>query len=120
MTSTPLILEIQPGLVLVRVTLARIADEKLVTQLGAKLSEALVAKPGLLILDFSAVDYVSSIFIGVLSRLNVHLRQDGGKLVVFGLKPALRQLFRLTKLDHVFLVVATEAEAKEQVKFAAE
>lgn len=54
-----------------------------------------------LILDCSAVDYVFSMGLGAMIRLDRELRMKGGKLRLCALKPELRELFAITRIDRV-------------------
>ena len=54
-------------------------------------------------LDFSKTDYVDSSGLGVLVTLSKKIREQGGQLSLASLSDDLRTLFKLTKLDTLFI-----------------
>lgn len=67
------------------------------------------------VLDLSAVEFLDSTGLGAivstLKRLN-----GRGTLVLCGLKDSVRNVFRLTRMDRVFTILATDNEAVERVE----
>ena len=55
------------------------------------------------ILDFSKTDYIDSSGLGVLVTLSKKIREQGGQLSLASLSDDLRTLFKLTKLDTLFI-----------------
>lgn len=65
-----------------------------------------------LVLDFTPVKYLSSQAIGMIVSLNKKLSGDkAASLVLCGVGPQLMQLLKITRLDRVFKVVRTQADA---------
>lgn len=64
-----------------------------------------------LIIDFSDVQLLSSALLGVL--INLRNKADAAKaeVVLCGLRPELRKVFKITKADKLFAFYDTEAEA---------
>ncbi len=65
----------------------------------------------LVIVDFAASPYIDSSGLGALVSLGKHLRELGGDLRLAGLNDDLRTLFELTRLDALFPLFATRADA---------
>jgi anti-anti-sigma factor len=65
-----------------------------------------------LLLDFTKVKYLSSQAIGIIITLNKKATQHpGGGLTLCGVAPPLMNLLKITRLDRVLRVTATQAEA---------
>ena len=68
-------------------------------------------KPERLVLNFADVTYLDSSAIAVLVEAHKALRPIGGKLYLSDLKPRVRGIFEIARLDAIFGLPATEAEA---------
>ena len=55
------------------------------------------------IVDFSKTDYIDSSGLGVLVTLSKKIREQGGQRSLASLSDDLRTLFKLTKLDTLFI-----------------
>ena len=65
----------------------------------------------LVVVDFTDSGYIDSSGLGALVSLSRRLREAGGDLRLVGLNEDLRTLFELTRLDALFPLYATRAEA---------
>lgn len=65
----------------------------------------------LFVLDLTTVSFVDSTGLGALVGGLKRVSTKGGRLVVAGLQPGVSSLFKLTRMDKVFEVRATTAEA---------
>ena len=65
----------------------------------------------LVIVDFSASPYIDSSGLGALVSLGKRIRELGGDLRLAALNDDLRTLFELTRLDALFPLFATRADA---------
>ncbi len=65
------------------------------------------------VIDFSSTGYIDSSGLGVLVSLSKKIREQGGELRLSSLNEDLRTLFELTKLDTLFRITGTRAEALE-------
>ena len=77
-----------------------------------KLAEDL--RGGRLVLDFSKVQFISSQAVGVILTLNKKLTAraaPGETLVLCGVGPQLMQLLKITRLDRLLTIKATQKEA---------
>jgi len=63
------------------------------------------------IVDFTDASYIDSSGLGALVSLSRRLRDAGGDLRLVGLSDELRTLFELTRLDALFPLFATRADA---------
>ena len=64
-----------------------------------------------IVIDFSETGYIDSSGLGALVSLSKRLREAGGALRLAALNDDLRTLFELTRLDTLFRLYATCAEA---------
>jgi anti-sigma B factor antagonist len=96
----------------VRLVDRRLMDEPSVQELARELFRLVdVEKRGSLLLNFSAVDYLSSGVLGKLITLEKKLRAAGGKLTLTNLRPEIREVFAMTRLDQLFDIRDDEVEA---------
>ncbi len=63
------------------------------------------------VIDFTPTAYIDSSGLGALVSMSKRVRQAGGDLRLAGLNEDLRSLFELTKLDTLFAIFETPAEA---------
>ena len=84
---------------------AEIADE-----FKVRVQEALPETGGLLAVDLSKVDFMDSSGLGALVSLLKTVRPEG-EIVLFGIRPSVQEILRLTHLDAVFRREADEAGA---------
>jgi anti-sigma B factor antagonist len=66
-----------------------------------------------LVLDFTQVDFVDSSFLGLLIIVLKRANADGGDVRICCLRPQLVSIFTLMRLDKLFRVFETRAEAIE-------
>ena len=76
-----------------------------------KILDALEAGERRFLVDFTNTGYIDSSGLGVLVSLSKKIRDEGGELRLAGLNEDLRTLFELTKLDTLFAISDTAAEA---------
>jgi anti-sigma B factor antagonist len=65
----------------------------------------------IVVVDFSGAGYIDSSGLGALVSLSKRVREAGGDLRLSGLNEDLRTLFDLTRLDALFPLYATRADA---------
>lgn len=66
---------------------------------------------GVVVLDFTRLDYLNSGGIGLLVTLLVRAQRSGQDLRAFGLSDHYRQIFELTRLDEAIAIHDDEASA---------
>ena len=64
-----------------------------------------------LVIDFSRVDFLSSAMLDILGQLHRKLAARERTLRLCGLRPQIRELFKVTKLDTLFPIHADRREA---------
>ncbi|MCC7349370.1 MAG: STAS domain-containing protein [Phycisphaerales bacterium] len=62
----------------------------------------------LIVLDFEAVQYLSSQAIGIVLTLHKKLAAIGGKLILCGVGARLMELLRITRLDRLLTIKPTQ------------
>ncbi len=72
---------------------------------------ALLAGERKFVLDFSHAGYIDSSGLGALVTIAKQVREHAGDLRLAGLNDDLRSLFELTKLDTLFSIADTPAQA---------
>ena len=80
-------------------------------ELKQKVIEALEGGAKQFVIDFTRTGYIDSSGLGVLVSLSNKIREQGGDLRLAGLNEDLQTLFELTKLDTLFSIAKTPAEA---------
>lgn len=90
----------------------KILDEANINEIGLALSALVETKdrPKLL-LDFTQVDYLSSAALGMLINLHNRIKQQNGQLRLTAIKPQIMEVFIITKLNRLFRILGTRAEA---------
>ena len=68
-----------------------------------------------LVLDFSRVDYISSVGLRVLMLAAKQSREQGGTIVVAALQPVVREIFEISRFNLVFECFGTVREALAKV-----
>jgi anti-sigma B factor antagonist len=69
---------------------------------AGRLDEALAGIRGPTTLDVAALEYVSSLGLGVLLKTQKRLMTEGAGLRLRGLSPHLREVFRFSGFDRIF------------------
>ena len=68
-----------------------------------------------LVLDATDLSYISSAGLRTILRLVKHLDDRGGKLVLCGLSPEVREVFRTSGFDKIMPIVADREAARAAV-----
>ncbi len=91
---------------------SKILDEANITEIGQNLISIVEAKdrPKIL-LDFSNVDHLSSAALGMLINVNNRVKQHNGQLRLANIKPQIMEVFEITKLNKLFKILPTRADA---------
>jgi anti-sigma B factor antagonist len=102
----------QKDIRIVEFTNNKILDEGNITEIGATLGSLIdeSTQPKLL-LDFSNVEHLSSAALGMLINANNRIRQKNGQLRLTNIKPQIFEVFVITKLNKLFKIRPTRAEA---------
>ena len=68
------------------------------------------------VVDLMKVNYIDSSGLATLVEILKRTKMQGGTLGLSGLSDKVKSLFEITKLDKLFLVLATQDEAVNRVK----
>jgi len=99
------------------VQVVEFSDRKILEELSIREIEdelfSLVSKsPGVkLLLDFSAVEHLSSAALGMLINLNKRVQKQNGALKLSSINPQIYEVFKITKLTKMFDIHDTNQQA---------
>ena len=99
------------------VTVVRFRDQKIlddlnIQELGRELSRLVeVENRRRLLLNFSAVEFLSSAALGKLITLDKKVKGAGGTLKLCNIQPEIYEVFAITKLNRLFDIKEDEADA---------
>lgn len=81
----------------------KILEEITINQIGERLSELADSEPEpRLVLDFGAVEHLSSAALGMLITLNRQVVDRQGRLVLANIHPQIYEVFKITRLNKLF------------------
>ncbi|MBI2921777.1 MAG: STAS domain-containing protein [Planctomycetes bacterium] len=91
---------------------ARILDETTVKAIADELMALVDSTYKIkLLLDFSNVEYLSSAVLGKLVATYKKVQEGKGQMKLCAIKPAIKEVFKITKLDKMFDIHDTQAAA---------
>jgi len=99
------------------VTVVHFRDQKIIEDLGIQeLGQELfhlveVENRKKLVLNFSAVDFLSSAALGKLITLDKKIKAQGGVLKLCNIRPEIYEVFAITRLNRLFDIKDDEADA---------
>jgi anti-sigma B factor antagonist len=97
---------------IVEFTNNKILDEANIAEIGASLNGLIDENEGpRLVLDFANVDHLSSAALGMLINANNRVKQKNGQLRLTNIKPQIFEVFVITKLNKLFKIHPTRADA---------
>ena len=90
---------------------SKILDEANINEIGQHLLGLAqsVDRPKIL-LDFANVDHLSSAALGMLIKVNNLIKTQNGQLRLVNIRPAIMEVFEITKLNKMFKILPTRAE----------
>ena len=90
----------------------KVLDEASINQIGEQLFALAAASPQpRIVLDFTQVGHMSSSALGMIITLHKRVREKGGRLRLCNILPSIYEVFVITRLNEVFSICATRAEA---------
>ena len=98
-------------------TVVRFRDHKIVEdvniqELGSEMFQLIeVENRNKLLLNFSAVDFLSSAALGKLITLDKKMKAHGGTLKLSNIRPEIFEVFTITRLNRLFDIKDDEADA---------
>jgi anti-anti-sigma factor len=84
-----------------RVALTGCLDARSVGIVRQALHSAIDESSGNLVVDFSEVEYIDAVGLGVLAAAHRRIEREGRHLVLRGCSPALRRMLSMTRLTRV-------------------
>lgn len=103
--------QIEDGILIIRVD-GKI-DQFIIDQLDTRINQFMKKTAVLkLVIDLSGAPYMGSTLLGKFVELHRVIDGSGGIIIFSGLRPFIKNLFSVTKLDTVFNVVADFLEAR--------
>ena len=92
----------------------KILDELCISEIGDQIVKLVASVPRIrLLLNFKAVEHLSSAALGMLIRIDKHATEGGGKLRLSNIAPQIFEVFKITRLDKIFEIHDTAAHALE-------
>jgi anti-sigma B factor antagonist len=89
-----------------------ILDEANIQQIGEEITAIIDSRPkAKLLISFTNVDHLSSAALGTLITVNNKVRNAGGQLRLADIDPQIYEVFVITKLNKLFQIHETAAEA---------
>jgi anti-sigma B factor antagonist len=105
------------GVTVVRFVDRKIVDSGNIEQLGEELVALVTTdKCFNILLNFEGVEFLSSAALNKLISLNNKTKTAGGKLRLCNLRAEIKEVFTITKLDRVFDIRKSEADAIDAFK----
>lgn len=94
-----------------------ILEEAAIQKIGDQVSDLIDTTPNpKLLIDFADVDHLSSAALGMLITINNRVRAKGGQLRLATIDPQIYEVFAITKLNKLFNICATAAQAMASFK----
>ena len=117
MAKSYLVVSQESGVTVATLRTASLVDELVIEAVGNELyalvDERAVTK---LMVDFRAVSFLSSQMIGVLVSLQKKSREIEGELVFAGMRPNLKKVFEITKLDKIMTFADNQADGMSKFR----
>lgn len=104
------------GNVVVLRPLIKRLDASRTPQFKEELAEQIADGAAFIALNLSLIDFLDSSGLSAIVSNIKTLRANRGVLVVFGVTPTVMNLFKMTAMDKVFEIYATESEAVAAVE----
>lgn len=92
-------------------TVAGRIDHSNADELQRALAPAVAEAGAAIVLDFAAVEYISSMGLRALMVAAKGVRARQGRIGIAALQPVVREIFDISRFDHVLEVYATVADA---------
>ena len=106
------------GVTVARLLEKKILDEANIQELGQELFQLVEEENRKsLLLNFSSVEFLSSAALGKLITLDKKVKTNGGRLKLSNIRPEIYEVFAITKLNKLFRIMGTRAEALDIPRF---
>lgn len=102
------------GICIVEFEDRKILEETSISEIGDLLLDVVSSEPDLrMVLSFRNVEHLSSAALGMLITLRSQVREKGGHLKLSNIRPQIYEVFKITKLDKLFDIHDTAAQAMQ-------
>lgn len=107
---------VENGVTVVTLSDQKILDEINIARIGENLYSLVrdVGQPKMVV-DFASVTNMSSSALGMLITLHKRIREADGQLRLCNIQPAIMEVFRITRLNEIFTLCNSRAEALENL-----
>lgn len=113
-SSDPLDVKEESGVTVATLVDPKILDELNIAKIGNQLNEIAGQGPApRVVLDFSNVTNMSSSALGMLITLHKRIREAQGQLRLCSIQSTIEEVFKITRLDEIFTICASQSEAIE-------
>ncbi len=110
--TATLSIDIQDGVKVVQFAGKKLLDEVSISEIGDQLTGMVAQADSVkFVLDFSKIEHMSSSALGMLITLHKRIRERSGGLCLIGIKPAIYEIFVITRLNEIFDIRQSTAEA---------
>lgn len=104
-----LIVREESDVVIVEFADRKILDELCISEIGEELAGVIESRPQIrLLLNFNNVEHLSSAALGMLITLREKVTKASGSLKLAGIIPQIYEVFKITRLNHVFDIHESE------------
>ena len=115
-----IVVEKREGVDIVHFLIPRLTDPMIAGDIKSYLSNIVPEGKDHLVFNFTAVQYLSSAYLGILIALDKSVKSQGGKINICCLAPDLAKVFSIAGFDAIFDILPTEGAAivnmKEHIK----
>ena len=93
------------GVLVITIRESRISEGSVIESLRQEIEQAITGQNNQrVVLDFSAVELMSSETLGLLIRLYRDLAESGGRIVLCGVREPIQKVLAVTRLDQLFRI----------------
>jgi anti-anti-sigma factor len=111
-TAAPVSISQDKDIRIVEFTQNKILDEGNIAEIGTVLKGLIEERErAKILLDFSNVDHLSSAALGMLINVSNRVKNHNGQLRLSNIRPAIMEVFEITKLNKLFKILPTRADA---------
>lgn len=77
----------------------------------SEVNRVMASKPRLVVIDLSEADSVSTVILGMILKLRCKATENGGEVRLAGVQPMVRRVLDICRLDRLFAVFSSPADA---------
>ena len=117
-TQAPVEITTSPaGITRVAFTVSQVLEEVVIARFGEAVGGVVAATANpRMIITFKGVDHLSSTALSELIKIRSRIMAKGGQLRLSDIQPQILEVFRITRLDSMFQIHATEDAATKSIR----